>query len=99
MVRGRPSGMRRLLGTAGLERGLYSGLARGIKKLEERADALRPGEFVVLRAFNDLVMQIVAKLPAFFEQHIAKLLDLRNNARTFAGADVQPDARPRFDHC
>src|SRR5260370_31900764 len=99
MVRGRPSGMRRLLGTARLERGLYSGLARGIQELQKRADAPRPGRFVVLRAFNDLVMQIVAELPAFFEQHVAKLLDLRNNARTFARADVEPDARPTLDHC
>ncbi len=43
-------------GARELERGLYSGLARGIKKLEERADALRPGEFVVLGAFDDLEM-------------------------------------------
>ena len=39
-----------------LERGLYSGLARGIQELQKRANALRPSRFVVLRAFNDFVM-------------------------------------------
>src|SRR5260370_25852940 len=81
-----------------LERGLYSGLARGIKKLQKWADALRPSRFVVLRAFNDFVMQIVSEFPAFFEQHIAKFFDLRDDARTFAGANIQPDARARLDH-
>src|SRR5207245_8799512 len=74
-----------------LERGLYSGLARGIKKLQKWADALRPSRFIVLRAFNDFVMQIVSEFPAFFEQHIAKFFDLRDDARTFAGANIQPD--------
>src|SRR5260370_1995125 len=88
-----PPGKRRV------ERGLSSGLARGIKKLEERADALRPGSFVVLRAFDDLVMQILSELPAFCEKHVAEFFDLRHDARTFARADIQPDARARLDHC
>jgi hypothetical protein len=50
---------------ARIERGLYSGLPRGIQESQKRRDALRPGCFVVLRAFDALVVQVLAGLPAF----------------------------------
>src|SRR6266446_3601869 len=96
MVRGRPSCMRRLLGTATLERGLYSGLARGVQKLQKRPDALGPGRLVVLGAFDSFVVQVAIKFPAFFEEHVTEFLDFVHDARAFARADVQPDARAAF---
>ena len=65
--------------------------------MQKRADTLRPGGFVVLSAFDALVVQIAAEAPAFFEKQVAKALDVLNDARPFASADVEPDARARFD--
>src|SRR5258708_9430210 len=93
MVRGRPSSIRRPLETKRPERGLYSGLARGIQELQKRSDALRPSRFVVLRAFDALVVQVAPKAPAFFEEHVTELLDVLHDARAFARTNVQPDAR------
>src|SRR5882672_2522012 len=99
MVRGRSSDIRRPLDTKRIEGGLYSGLARGIQELQKRSDALRPSRFVVLRAIDTLVVQIAAWLPAFFEEHVTELLDVLHDARAFACADVQPDARAGLDGC
>src|SRR5712692_10274497 len=93
MVRGRSCGMRRPLETERLERGLYSGLAGGIQKLQKRRDALRPGHFIVLRAFDALVVQVALQLPAFFKEHVTEPLNFLHDARAFARADIQPDAR------
>src|SRR6266481_869256 len=79
-----------------IERGLYSGFACGIQKLQKRADALRPSYFVVLGAFHALVMQIALELPAFFKEHVAEFLDFLHDARAFARADIEPDARARL---
>src|ERR1700676_3712959 len=72
---------------------LYCGLCRGIQKLKERPDALGPGGFVVLGAFDAFVVQVFAQLPVFFQEQVAEELDVRHRARAFAGADVQPNAR------
>src|SRR5229473_1965910 len=93
MVRGRSSDIRRPLDTKRIEGGLYSGLARGIQELQKRSDALRPSRFVVLRAFDALVVQVAPKAPAFFEEHVTELLDVLHDARAFARTNVQPDAR------
>src|SRR5712692_2208159 len=93
MVRGRSCGMRRPLESKRLERGLYSGLARGIQELQKRRDALCPGHFIVLRAFDALVVQVVLQPPAFFEEHVTEALNFLRDARAFARADIQPDAR------
>src|SRR5229473_8301922 len=82
-----------------LERGLYSGLARGIQELQKRADTLRPSRFVVLGAFDALVMQVVPLPPAFFSKHVTELLDVLHDAPAFASADIQPDARAGLDGC
>ena len=65
--------------------------------MQERADALRPGRFVVLGAFDALIVQAVTELPAFFEEHIAEFLDFLHDARAFARANVQPNARAGLD--
>src|SRR5580704_5353405 len=75
--------------------GLYPSLADGKQKLEKRADALRPGILVVLAAFDALVLQVAAELPALAEQDVAEPLHIVDNSRTFAGANVQPHARER----
>src|SRR5260370_21901794 len=93
MVRGRPSSIRRPLETKGVERGLYSGIARVIQELQKRSDALRPSRFVVLRVFDAVAVQVVPSPPAFFEEHVAEFLDVLHDARVFASANVQPDAR------
>src|SRR5216683_4306116 len=97
MVRGRSGGMQRSLGSKRVERGLYSGLARGIQELQKGAGALGPGGFVVFGAFDALVVQVALELPAFFEEHVAKFFDFLHDARAFARADVQPDAGARLD--
>src|SRR5271170_7418404 len=56
-------------------RALHLGLGRGIQKLQDAADALGPSGFVVLAALDALVVQIFAQAPAFFYEHVAKLLD------------------------
>src|ERR1700682_489443 len=99
MVRGRSSDIRRPLETKRIEGGLYSGLARGIQELQKRSDAPRPSRFVVLRAIDTLVVQVAAWLPAAVEEHVAELLDIVRDARTFACTDVQPDARAGLDSC
>src|SRR5260370_34791089 len=99
MVRGRRSSIRRPLETKRPERGLYSGLARGIQELQKRSDALRPSRFVVLGAFDTLVVQVVAQAPAFFEEHVTEFLDVLHGARAFTWADVQQDARAGLHGC
>src|SRR6266852_658997 len=78
-------------------RGLYCGLRRGIQELQKWADALGPGGFVVPGAFDALVMEIFAELPAILQEHVAKFLDIVNHARAFVRTDVEPDARARLD--
>src|ERR1700740_203473 len=76
-------------------RGLYTCSARGKEELQEGADALRPGGFVVLCAFDALVMQIPFGLPALADEYVAEALDIVHNTRPFASADIQPDPRKR----
>src|SRR5580700_413649 len=76
--------------------GLYFGLAGRIQELQKGTDTLGPSGFVVLAAFDALVMQVAAELPAFLQKHVAKLFDVLDYARAFACADVQPDARARI---
>src|SRR4029077_6806473 len=97
MVRGRSGGMRRSLATRRIERGLYSGFARGIQKLQKRADAGGPGQLVMLGAFDALVVQVALELPALCEEDVAEFLDLRNDARTFTSANVEPNSGTRLD--
>jgi len=53
----------------------------------------------VLGAFDALVVQIAVEPPTFFEKDVTELLDVLNDARAFARADVEPNARARFDGC
>src|SRR3981189_814946 len=78
-------------------RGLYCGLRRWIQKLQERADALGPSGFVMLSAVDTLVGEIFAKLPTFLKEDVAKLFNIGDDARTFFGADVEPDSRTGLD--
>src|SRR5579864_1553095 len=96
IVRGWPSGMRTSR-TGATDRGLYSAGASGIQKSQKRADAFGPESFAVLSAFDALVVQIVLEPPAFFEKQVTKSFDILHDARSFARADVQPNARLRFD--
>src|SRR5690349_5167001 len=73
-------------------RGLYCGLGSGVQELQERTDALGPGAFVVLGAFDALIAEIFAELPALLLQNVAELLDFLNDAGAFARSDVEPDA-------
>jgi len=54
---------------------------------------LSPGSFVVLGTFNALVVEILSGLPAFADEHVAEALHILHDARSFARADIQPDAR------
>src|ERR1700694_3611318 len=99
MVRGRSSDIRPPLDTKRIEGGFYSALERGKQELQKRPDAPRPSRFVVLRAIDTLVVQVAAWLPAFFEEHVTELFDVLHDARAFACADVQPDARAGLDGC
>src|SRR6267378_5550049 len=78
-------------------RGLYCGLRRGVQELQERADALGPGGFVVLCAFDTLVVEVFAELPTFLQEDVAKLFNVGHDARAFLGADVEPDSRAGLD--
>src|SRR5580700_9448575 len=80
--------------TSGLARdrcGLYFGLPGRIQKLKEWTDPLGPSGFVVFGAFDALVVQVAAELPAFLQKHVAKLLHVLHDPRAFARADVEPD--------
>src|SRR3984893_684946 len=77
-------------------RGLYCGLGRGIQELQKWADAAGPGGFVVPGAFDALVMEVPAELPAFLQKDVAKFLDIMNDARAFLCPDVEPNARARL---
>src|SRR5260370_29578580 len=99
MGRGRSCNMGRPVGAKGIERGLYSALARGIQELKKRPDALRPSRLVVLRAIDALVVQVALELPAFFEKHVAEPIHFLDDALAFARADIQPDARAMFEGC
>src|SRR5277367_2398491 len=72
-------------------------LPRREKELQKGADAGGPGGFVVLGAFDAGVVEVAVVLPAFVEQDVAEFFDVVDDARTFAGADVQPDARAGLD--
>ena len=67
--------------------------------MQKGPDALGPGGFVVLCAFDALVVEVAVELPAFLQQDVAKVFDVLDDARAFARADVQPDARARIDIC
>src|SRR5580692_10831066 len=71
--------------------GLYPSLADRKQKLEKRADALRPGILVVLAAFDALILQVAAELPALAEQNVAESLHIIDYSWTFAGPNIQPD--------
>src|SRR5580692_1943765 len=87
----------KMAATAARRCGLYFGLAGRIQELKKRTDAPGPSGFVVLAAFDALVVQVLAELPALLQEHVAKLFDVLHDARTFARADVQPDTRARTD--
>src|SRR6266851_5587391 len=89
----RPSNRRPTCG----ERGLYSGLAPRIQELQKGSDTLRPGGFVVFRAFDALVVQVPLELPAFGEKHVTEFVHLTHDARAFARADVEPNPRARLN--
>src|SRR5262250_4032327 len=78
-------------------RGLYLCLASGKQELQKGADALGPGGFVVLGAFNAFVVQVALGSPTLFEQDIAEALDVFDGAAAFTGAGVEPDAGVRCD--
>jgi hypothetical protein len=78
-------------------RGLYCGLRRGIQELQKWADALGPGGFVVLGAFDALVRKVFAELPTLLNEDVAKLFNLWNDAGAFIGANVEPNAWARLD--
>jgi hypothetical protein len=56
--------------------------------LQKGTDALGPSGFVVLAAFDALVVQVAAELPTFLQKHVAKSFDVLDDARAFACADV-----------
>jgi len=62
-------------------------------RIAKGADALGPGGFVVPGAFDTLVMEVLAELPAILQEHVAKFFDIVNDARAFVRTDVEPDAR------
>lgn len=61
--------------------------------MQEGADTLGPGSFVVLGAFDALVVQIGFEPPALADEDVAEAFDVFDGAATFAGAGVEPDAR------
>jgi len=65
--------------------------------LQKRANALRPSRFIVLGAFNALVVQVALELPAFFEEDSAEALDFEDDARAFSRTNIEPDARAEFN--
>ena len=65
--------------------------------MQKGSDARGPGRFIMLGAFDELVVKVDAQTPAFLQENVAELLDVLNDARAFFGADVQPDARARLD--
>ena len=62
------------------------------REQKRRPDAPRPCGLIVLRAFNALVVQIVLRLPAFFEQDVSEPLHIFHRAAAFSRADIEPDA-------
>src|SRR5262249_29776813 len=75
--------------------GLYVELAGWEEKSQERPHSQRPGCLIMLRAFYPLIVQVFVQAPTLLEKHVAELLHVRNNPRTFPSADIQPDLRPR----
>ncbi len=62
--------------------------------MQEWADALGPGGFVVLRAGEGFEMQVAIFLPAFLQERVTECADVFDGARAaFGGADIEPDAR------
>jgi len=70
---------------------------RWIQEFEYAADALGPGPLVVFAAFDALVVEVVAKRPAFLDENVAELLDVGDDARALLRADVEPDRWMRID--
>src|SRR5579863_5719191 len=48
-------------------------------------------------AFHAGVVEILTQTPAFLEQNITELLDVLHDARPFASAGIEPDARAGKD--
>ena len=67
--------------------------------MQERANTLGPGGFIVFGAFDAFVMQILVEPPAFADENVAETFDVVHNARAFARANVEPDARKGFHSC
>jgi hypothetical protein len=65
--------------------------------LQEWTNALGPGGFVVLSAFDALVVKVLAHLPPILQEEVAKLFDIVNDARAFLCTDVEPNARAGLD--
>jgi hypothetical protein len=60
--------------------------------LQDGAYALGPGGFVVFGAFDAFVVEVLALAPAFFQEEVAELFYVLDDAGAFARADVEPDA-------
>ena len=65
--------------------------------MQKWVNALGPGGFIVLGAFDALVLKVLAEPPAFLQKDVAKLFHFMNDARAFLCADVEPDARAGLD--
>src|ERR1700737_978165 len=49
------------------------------------------------RARDALIVKRLFQPPALFHQYVAEFFDVIDDAWAFVGADIQPDARQRFD--
>src|SRR5579885_3577911 len=78
------------------ERALYCARLRGEEESEEGANATCPSGFIVLAAFDALVVQVFFEAPALLQQHITELLHVLDNTRAFLCADIEPDAGTRL---
>jgi hypothetical protein len=77
--------------------GLWIGRDGWVEELEDAADALRPGGFVVFAAFYAFVVEVLALAPAFFEEDIAELFYVLDDTRALFRADIEPDRGPGLD--
>src|ERR1035441_7686252 len=66
----------------------------GEQELQHGSDAFGPGVFAVMAAWNLVIFEVLARPPAFPDEHSLQHTYVRHGAVSFVGPDTQPGVLP-----
>src|ERR1019366_8053714 len=86
--------MTRMITTINSRIALTASVARREQELQHGRYAVRPGNLVVVAAFDFGVAKAFAEFPSFLDQGCLQSAGIEQRSRAFHGTDVEPD--PQF---